>query len=207
MARYRGPRLKIVRRLGELPGLTQKLPDRTYPAGQHGPKKKGQGNQKTKESQYAVRLKEKQKLRFNYGVSERQLIKYIRAAKRCKGPTGEILLQILETRLDNVLFRLGFASTIPAARQLINHGHIFINSKRIDIPSYLCKENDVISVKDSSRTFIKKSLEKFSALSIPSHLESNNDTLVGKVKMSVNRDNIGVSINELLVVEYYSRKV
>ena len=204
MARYRGPRLRILRRLGELPGLTHKKCERTYPAGQHGPKKKTQG---AKESQYAVRLKEKQKLRFNYGVTERQLIKYVRAAKRRKGSTGEILLQILETRLDNIIFRLGFAPTIPAARQLINHGHIFVNAKRVDIPSYLCKEQDAISVKESSRSFIKKSLDTFSSLSLPVHLESNKDNLVGQVKTAAPRETIGVSINELLVVEYYSRKV
>lgn len=207
MARYRGPRLRIIRRLGELPGLTQKICTRNYPAGQHGPKKKVVGNQKLKESQYAIRLKEKQKLRFNYGINERQLIKYVREARRRNGSTGEILLQILETRLDNIVFRLGFAPTIAAARQLISHGHIAVNSKRINIPSYLCKINDSISVKESSRNFIKKSLETFSSSSIPSHLEVNTEALNGKVKNIASRDNIGVQINELLVVEYYSRKV
>jgi small subunit ribosomal protein S4 len=207
MARYRGPRLRIIRRLGELPGLTQKVCTRNYPAGQHGPKKKVVGNQKSKESQYAIRLKEKQKLRFNYGINERQLIKYVREARRRNGSTGEILLQILETRLDNVLFRLGFAPTIAAARQLISHGHISVNSKRINIPSYLCKINDNISVNEVSRNFIKKSLDRFSALPVPSHLEVNTENLMGKVKTLANRDNIGIQINELLVVEYYSRKV
>ena len=163
MARYRGPRLRIIRRLGELPGLTQKACTRNFPPGQHGPKRNSWSNQKTKESQYAIRLKEKQKLRFNYGINERQLIKYVREARRRKGSTGEILLQILETRLDNIVFRLGFARTIAAARQLISHGHILINAKRINIPSYLCKVNDVISVNENSRNFIKKSLEQISA--------------------------------------------
>ena len=181
MARYRGPRLRIIRRLGELPGLTQKVCSRNYPAGQHGPKKKVVGNQKSKESQYAVRLKEKQKLRFNYGITERQL--------------------------DNIVFRLGFAPTIAAARQLISHGHISVNAKRINIPSYLCKINDNISVNEVSRNFIKKSFDRFSALPTPSHLEVNTDNLMGKVKTLASRDNIGVQINELLVVEYYSRKV
>ena len=158
MARYRGPRLRIIRRLGELPGLTQKTCTRNFPPGQHGPKKKVVGNQKSKESQYAVRLKEKQKLRFNYGINEKQLIKYVREARRRNGSTGEILLQILETRLDNIVFRLGFAPTIAAARQLISHGHISVNAKRINIPSYLCKINDNISVNEVSRNFIKKSL-------------------------------------------------
>ena len=202
MSRYRGPRLRIIRRLGELPGLTQKVCTRNFPAGQHGPKKK-----MTKESQYAIRLKEKQKLRFNYGITERQLIKYVREARRRTGSTGEILLQILEMRLDNIVFRLGFAPTIAAARQLITHGHISINSRRINIPSYLCKINDIINVNENSRTFIKKSVERLSAIPIPSHLDVNTEKLTGNIKSLVSRDSIGISINELLVVEYYSRKV
>lgn len=207
MARYRGPRLRIIRRLGELPGLTQKVCTRNFPPGQHGPKNKLSGNQKSKESQYAIRLKEKQKLRFNYGISERQLIKYVREARRRKGSTGEVLLQILETRLDNIVFRLGFAPTIAAARQLISHGHISVNNRKIDIPSYLCKINDSISVQEGSKNFIKKSLERFSGTNIPTHLEVNVDKLSGTVKSIIPRDNVAVSINELLVVEYYSRKV
>ena len=120
-----------------------------------------------KKSQYAVRLKEKQKLRFNYGITERQLIKYVREARKRKGSTGEILLQILEMRLDNTLFRLGFARTIAAARQLISHGHISINAQRINIPSYLCKINDVISVNENSRNFIKKSIDQISTPPVP----------------------------------------
>jgi len=153
MARYRGPRLRIIRRLGELPGLTQKTCERNFPPGQHGPKKKLTGNQKSKESQYAIRLKEKQKLRFNYGISERQLISYVREARRRSGSTGEILLQLLEMRLDNIVFRLGFAPTIASARQLISHGHIAINGIRTNIPSYLCKINDTISVAENSKNF------------------------------------------------------
>lgn len=207
MARYRGPRLRIIRRLGELPGLTQKSCTRNFPPGQHGPKNKLTGNQKTKESQYAVRLKEKQKLRFNYGISERQLIKYVREARRRKGSTGEVLLQILETRLDNVVFRLGFAPTIASARQLISHGHFCVNTKKIDIPSYLCKVNDLISVQESSKKIVKVSLERVAGLQIPSHLDLNAEKFTGTVKDAIPRDLVGVSINELLVVEYYSRKV
>jgi len=202
MARYRGPRLRIIRRLGDLPGLTQKVCTRNFPAGQHGPKKK-----MTKESQYGIRLKEKQKLRFNYGITERQLINYVREARSRKGSTGEVLLQILETRLDNIVFRLGFAPTIAAARQLIGHGHILVNSNRITIPSYLCKLNDNISVNENSRNLIKKSIERVSILPMPSHLEVNTEKLTGSIKSFVSRDSIGISINELLVVEYYSRKV
>lgn len=204
MSRYRGPRLRIIRRLGELPGLTQKPCSRKFPPGQHGPKNKTGAS---KESQYAIRLKEKQKLRFNYGISERQLIKYVREARRRKGSTGEILLQILETRLDNIVFRLGFAPTIAAARQLISHGHILVNNKKIDIPSYLCKLNDSISVQESSKNLIKKFLERSSKTQIPSYLDVNIDKLAGIVKSSIPREFVGININELLVVEYYSRKV
>ena len=207
MARYRGPRLRIIRRLGELPGLTQKTCTRNFPPGQHGPKKKLTGNQKSKESQYAIRLKEKQKLRFNYGISERQLIGYVREARRRNGSTGEILLQLLEMRLDNIVFRLGFAATIPAARQLISHGHIAINGIRTNIPSYLCKMNDNISVAENSKNLVKKSLERLNSTTVPVHLNLNTEKLTAIVNNAVPRDLVGLKINELLVVEYYSRKV
>ena len=206
MARYRGPRLRIIRRLGELPGLTQKSSTRNYPAGQHGPKKKAIGNQKVKESQYAVRLKEKQKLRFNYGISEKQLIRYVREARR-KGSTGELLLQLLEMRLDNVLYRLGFSRTIASARQLISHGHILLNKHKITIPSYICKVNDVISVAETSKTFIQKYIKPENLQTLPDHLQFNSDQLTANVNKVVSRDFVNLQINELLVVEYYSRKV
>ena len=207
MARYRGPRLRIIRRLGELPGLTQKTCTRNFPPGQHGPKNKLTGNQKSKESQYAIRLKEKQKLRFNYGISERQLIGYVREARRRNGSTGEILLQLLEMRLDNIVFRLGFAPTIAGARQLISHGHISINGIRTNIPSYLCKINDTVSVAENSRNLVKKSLERLNNVTIPVHLNLNAEKLTAIVNNAVQRDLVGLQINELLVVEYYSRKV
>lgn len=207
MARYRGPRLRIVRRLGELPGLTQKSCTRNYPPGQHGPKKKLTANQKSKESQYAIQLKEKQKLRFNYGISERQLITYVREARRRKGSTGEILLQLLEMRFDNIVFRLGFAPTIAGARQLISHGHFLVNGRKINIPSYLCKVNDSISVATSAAKIVKTSVERFANNQIPSHLEVNTDKLTANIKNVIPRDLVALQINELLVVEYYSRKV
>ena len=207
MARYRGPKLRIIRRLGELPGLTQKSCTRDFPPGQHGPKKRGGGNQKSKESQYAVRLKEKQKLRFNYGISERQLISYVREARRRKGSTGEILLQLLEMRLDNIVFRLGFAPTIAAARQLISHGHVVINNQRVTIPSYICKLNDSIGVSSNSQKFVKNLVERFSSSIDAPHLEINREKLSAVVVDTVPREAVGLQINELLVVEYYSRKV
>jgi small subunit ribosomal protein S4 len=209
MARYRGPKLRIIRRLGELPGLTQKNCTRDFPPGQHGPKKRGGGNQKSKESQYAVRLKEKQKLRFNYGISERQLISYVREARRRKGSTGEILLQLLEMRLDNIIFRLGFAPTIAAARQTISHGHVLINNQRVNIPSYICKINDSISIATSSQKFVKTVLERSSnnlTLTAP-HLEVNSEKFTAVVRDNVPREGVGLQINELLVVEFYSRKM
>nr|NP_045904.1 ribosomal protein S4 [Chlorella vulgaris]P32975.1 RecName: Full=Small ribosomal subunit protein uS4c; AltName: Full=30S ribosomal protein S4, chloroplastic [Chlorella vulgaris]QSV10905.1 ribosomal protein S4 [Chlorella vulgaris]BAA01767.1 ribosomal protein S4 [Chlorella vulgaris]BAA57980.1 30S ribosomal protein S4 [Chlorella vulgaris] len=207
MARYRGPKLRIVRRLGELPGLTQKNCTRDFPPGQHGPKKKGGGNQKTKESQYAVRLKEKQKLRFNYGISERQLMSYVREARKRKGSTGEILLQILEMRLDTIIFRLGFAPTIAAARQLINHGHIVVNGRRVDIPSSLCKVNDSISVALNSQNFVKNLLQSFTKTLDAPYLEVNQEKLSAVVRDNIPREAVSLQINELLVVEFYSRKV
>ena len=207
MARYRGPKLRIIRRLGELPGLTQKSCTRDFPPGQHGPKKRGGGNQKSKESQYAVRLKEKQKLRFNYGISERQLISYVREARKRKGSTGEILLQLLEMRLDNIVFRLGFAPTIAAARQLISHGHVLINNQRVTIPSYICKLNDSIGIASNSQKFVKNSVEGFSSSINAPHLEINLERLSAVVVDTVPREAVGLQINELLVVEYYSRKV
>ena len=139
MSRYRGPRLRIIRRLGELPGLTRKKAKRVERPGQHG-------KQQRKASDYAIRLEEKQKLRYNYGINEKQLIRYVKRARRLKGPTGEILLEILENRLDNIIFRLGFAPTIPAARQLVTHKHFLVNGKSLNIPSYECQFNDTITV-------------------------------------------------------------
>ncbi len=202
MSRYRGPRLRVVRRLGELPGLTRKKPRRQYPPGQHGQARK-------KRSEYAIRLEEKQKLRFNYGITEKQLVRYVRQARRATGSTGESLLQLLEMRLDNTVFRLGMAGTIPGARQLINHGHITVNGKVVDIASYQCRPGDVIAVKnkESSRKLVEANMQYPGLANLPSHLEFDKSTLVGKVNGKVEREWVPLQINELLVVEYYSRKV
>jgi small subunit ribosomal protein S4 len=207
MARYRGPRLRIVRRLGELSGLTRKSPNRTTAPGQHGANSKNarSGNQL---NPYGVRLKEKQKIRFYYGLTERQLLRYVRQAKKLKGSTGEVLLELLEMRLDNIVFKLGMAPTIPAARQLINHGHILINNQKITIPSYQCQSKDIISVKSkkNSRTLITQSVENSQNVNIPPHLTFNKESLVGVVNDKVPKDWIGLEVNKLLVVEYYSRR-
>ena len=129
MSRYRGPRLRVTRRLGELPGLTRKASKKSNPPGQHGQARR-------KRSEYAIRLEEKQKLRFNYGVSERQLVRYVKKARAQDGSTGTNLLRLLENRLDNVCFRLGFGPTIPGSRQLVNHGLICIGDQKVTIPSY-----------------------------------------------------------------------
>jgi small subunit ribosomal protein S4 len=202
MSRYRGPRLRVVRRLGELPGLTRKNARRAYAPGQHGQARK-------KRSEYAIRLEEKQKLRFNYGVSEKQLVRYVRKARRATGSTGQVLLQLLEMRLDNTVFRLGMAGTIPGARQLVNHGHVTVNGRVVDIASYQCRPGDVISVRDQERSkdLVKRNMEYPGLANLPSHLEFDKNTLVGKVNSVVDREWIALSINELLVVEYYSRKV
>lgn len=202
MSRYRGPRLRVIRRLGELPGFTNKSSSRQNPPGQHGSAPK-------KTSQYGIRLQEKQKLKYNYGVTERQLIKYVRQAKRLKGSTGEVLLQLLEMRLDNVVFRLGLAPTISAARQLIAHGHILVNSKKINISSYRCVSNDIISVaeKKQSRSLINTFLQITNQSIVPPHLSFNKENLVGIVNNIVTRQSVNLNLNELLIIEYYSRKV
>ncbi|MDY6902459.1 MAG: 30S ribosomal protein S4 [Cyanobacteriota bacterium] len=201
MSRYRGPRLRITRRLGELPGLSRKTARRAYPPGQHGQNRK-------KRSEYAVRLEEKQKLKFNYGLTEKQMVRYIRKARRVTGSTGQVLLQMLEMRLDNTVFRLGMAPTIPAARQLVNHGHVHVNGREVNIASYQCRPGDVIGVKnkDASKQLVETNLQYPGLANLPSHLEFDKNNLTGKVNGVCEREWVALSVNELLVVEYYSRK-
>nr|YP_009435754.1 ribosomal protein S4 [Monopsis alba]ATG25756.1 ribosomal protein S4 [Monopsis alba] len=197
MSRYRGPCFKKIRRLGDLPGLTKKSPRdlRDQP---------GSG----KKSQYRIRLEEKQKLRFHYGLTERQLLKYVRIAGKAKGPTGQVLLQLLEMRLDNILFRLGMAPTIPGARQLVNHRHILVNGRIVDIPSYRCKPRDIITAKDErkSKVLIQNSLDSSPPRELPNHLTLDPVQYQGLVNQIIDSKWIGLKINELLVVEYYSRQ-
>jgi small subunit ribosomal protein S4 len=184
----------------ELPGLSRKSPRKAYPPGQHGQARK-------KRSEYAIRLEEKQKLRFNYGVTEKQLIRYVRKARRATGSTGQSLLQLLEMRLDNTIFRLGMAGTIPGARQLVNHGHILVNDRIVDIASYQCRPGDVIKVRNNerSRRLVETNMEYPGLANLPSHLEFDKNTYIGKVNGIIEREWIALQINELLVVEYYSR--
>jgi small subunit ribosomal protein S4 len=200
MSRYRGPRLRVVRRLGDLPGLTRKSARKAYPPGQHGQSRR-------KRSEYAIRLEEKQKLRFNYGVTEKQLVRYVRKARRVAGSTGQTLLELLEMRLDNTIFRLGMAGTIPAARQLVNHGHITVNDRVVDVASYQCRAGDVIKVRnrDRSRKLVETNMEYPGLANLPSHLEFDKSALTGKVNGIIEREWVALQVNELLVVEYYSR--
>ena len=202
MSRYRGPRLRITRRLGDLPGLTRKSARRAYPPGQHGQARK-------KKSEYCVRLEEKQKLRFNYGLSEKQLRRYVQKARRAAGSTGLVLLQLLEMRLDNTVFRLGMAPTIPGARQLVNHGHVTINGKVVDIASYQCRPGEVVTVREreASKKLVEANLQYPGLTNLPSHLEFDKTKIIGKVNGLCEREWVALQINELLVVEYYSRLV
>ena len=196
MSRYLKAKLRIVRRLGALPALTKKTTNRKYTPGQHGQNK---ANKRTSISEYAVRLQEKQKLRFNYGISEKQLYNYVKRAKSLKGATGTYLLQLLEMRIDNIIYRLGFAPTIASARQIVAHGHIKLNNKKVTIPSFQCKPNDklIIGSKTKSSIIIKKNLENFTEL--PKHLEFDKTNIIGKIKTNPRREDIDLKINELLV--------
>lgn len=201
MSRYRGPRLRVVRRLGDLPGLTRKSARRAYPPGQHGQNRK-------KRSEYAIRLEEKQKLRLNYGLTEKQMLRYVRRARRVTGSTGQVLLQLLEMRLDNTVFRMGMAPTIPAARQLVNHGHVTVNGRVVDIASYQCRPGETISVRDrdASRKLVEANLQYPGLANLPSHLEFDKNKMTGKVNSLIEREWVALQVNELLVVEYYSRQ-
>nr|BBB22066.1 ribosomal protein S4 [Fissidens exilis] len=201
MSRYRGPRVKIIRRLGILPGLTNKI-------SQLKSSSVNQSTSNKKISQYRIRLEEKQKLRFHYGITERQLLNYVRIARKAKGSTGQVLLQLLEMRLDNIIFRLGMASTIPGARQLVNHRHILVNDYIVNIPSYRCKPQDFITVKDreKSQAMIIKNVNFSQKYKVPNHLTFNFLEKKGIVNQILDQESIGLKINELLVVEYYSRQ-
>ncbi len=202
MARYTGAKLRITRRLGDLPGLTSKKSNSTKRPGQHGASQ-------NKLTQYGIRLEEKQKIRFNYGLSEKQLMNYIKRAKKIKGTTGTILLQLLEMRLDNIVFRLGLAPTIPAARQLVNHGHIQVNQTTVSIPSYQCQPSDKLSVKDDtkSKKLVTAYLESPALSNIPQHLDFDKKSLTAKILGVIDREWVALKLNELFVIEYYSRKI
>jgi small subunit ribosomal protein S4 len=204
MSRYRGPKLKISRRLGTLPGLTTKKSRKLNRPGKDG---NSLDNSK-KLTEYGVRLEEKQKLKFNYGLSESQLFKYVKEARRRNGVTGLILLQLLEMRLDTLCFTLGFAKSITQARQLVNHGHITVNKKVIDIPSFQCRLNDIISVKEksTSKNLIANNVKNNQVSEISYNLKFDSSKLEATILDYCDRDDVQLQLDELLVIEYYSRR-
>jgi small subunit ribosomal protein S4 len=206
MSRYRGPKLRITRRLGALPGLTKKRSkNNNIRPGQHG---KVNADNNKKMTEYGVRLEEKQKLKFNYGLTESQLYRYIKEARRRKGVTGLILLQLLEMRLDTICYTLGFASTIVQARQLVNHAHITVNKKVVNIPSFQCRLNDTIAIKQkaSSKNFVETNLKDNKKPDLPTHLKFDDSKLEATVLDYCDRNDVGLEVKELLVIEYYSRR-
>nr|YP_003734631.1 ribosomal protein S4 [Kryptoperidinium foliaceum]ADI40416.1 ribosomal protein S4 [Kryptoperidinium foliaceum] len=204
MSRYRGPKLKISRRLGTLPGLTTKKSKKLNRPGKDG----NSPDMNKKLTEYGIRLEEKQKLKFNYGLSESQLFRYVKEARRRKGVTGLILLQLLEMRLDTLCFNLGFASSIAQARQLVNHGHITVNNKVINIPSFQCRLKDIISVKEksTSKNLVTTNLKNNQRNDLPSNLKFDANSLTATVLDYCNREDIPLQLDELLVIEHYSRR-
>ena len=203
MARYTGPRTKISRRFGvALFGSSKALERRNFPPGQHGLRAG-----RKKKSDYSVALGEKQKLRFQYGVLEKQFRGYYEEAARRRGVTGEILLQLLELRLDNVCYRLGFGNSRQAARQLVNHGHVLVNGKRVDIPSYQVKPGDKIKIggKPSSQQMALRALDLTQSSPLVDWLTIDKEGLEGTVSRTPERSDIDPLVNEQLIVELYSR--
>lgn len=205
MSRYRGPKLRITRRLGTLPGLTTKKSNKINRPGKDGNTNVDTGKKLT---EYGVRLEEKQKLKFNYGLTENQLFRYVKEARRRQGLTGLILIQLLEMRLDSLCFTLGFAKSISQARQLVNHGHITVNKKVVNIASFQCRLNDIISVKEknSSKTLIENNIKNIQISEIPSNLKFDVSKLEATVLDYCDRDTISLQLDELLVIEHYSRR-
>ena len=210
MARYTGPVCKLCRREGQklfLKGdrcFTGKcgVIRREYAPGQHG-----QGGARKKQSEYSIQLREKQKARRYYCVLEKQFEKYFELATKKKGMTGENLLALLETRLDNVVYRLGFAMSRPESRQMVRHGHFAVNGRKVNIPSYLLKEGDVIALRERSRASdkFKATLEANAARPVPKWLDMNFQTAEGKVLTYPERDDVDLPVSEHLIVELYSK--
>ena len=202
MARYTGPSTRVSRRFGQyIVGSPKVLERRNFPPGQHGPKSR------RKLSEYAVGLAEKQKLRFIYGLLERQFRRVFAIAKKERGVTGERFLQLLETRLDSVVYLLGFARSRAAARQLVNHGHVRMNGHKVDIASYNVVQGDEVEIKavNSSRQLATRAIEENRARVVPAWLTRNDEALKGTITRLPTRDEMEPSINEQLIVEYYSR--
>lgn len=202
MARYTGPRVRVSRRLGvPIFGYAKALEKRNYPPGQHGPKSR------RKVTDYALGLLEKQKLRYYYGLQERQFRRVYETALRRRGVTGEQMLQLLETRLDSIVYSLGLANTRSAARQMISHGHVKVNGRKVDVASYAVKANDVIEMRNSpvSRQLATRGLELSTSRPVPDWLSLSKDALKGTVVRLPAREDIQPIANEQAVVEFYSR--
>ncbi len=201
MARYTGPKSKIARKFKEpIFGPDKALEKKNYPPGQHGTSKK-----RNKQSEYAIQLREKQKAKYTYGILERQFAKTFNRAARAKGITGEVLLQLIEARLDNTVFRMGIAPTRSAARQLVGHRHITVNGSVVNIASYTLRPGDAVAVRERSRSLeaINASLSSSSA-TYP-WLEFNKATMAGKFISMPERQHIPENIREQLIVELYSK--
>ena len=199
MARYTGPKHKLSRRVGISLSGTGKEMKRPYPPGQHGP------GQRKKMSEYGLQLNEKQKLRHMYGLSEKQFANLFVKANKLSGVVGENFMILLESRLDNLVYRLGLARTRHQARQVVGHGHVTVNGKKVDIPSYTVKVGDVIGLREKSRNLdiIKDSLEDRNYL--PDYVSFDDKALEGKYIRLPERSELPQEINEKLIVEYYSR--
>jgi small subunit ribosomal protein S4 len=212
LARYSGPTCKLCRREGEklfLKGARCLSPKcsferRDYPPGMHG---RDARFRRRRESDYSRQLREKQKARRIYGILERQFRRYFSMAQRRSGLTGVNLLVILESRLDNVVYRLGFADSRPQARQLVSHGHFYLNGRKTDVPSAIVKSGDVVTVRPESRrrTYFKTLSQEMDDRQVPRWLQLDTETLSGQVAQLPTRDDIDVSLNEQLIVEFYSR--
>ena len=201
MARYTGPKTKIARKFGEpIFGDDKVLAKKNYPPGQHG------ANRRKKTSEYGAQLREKQKAKYTYGVLERQFRNLFEKAARIKGITGEVLLQLLESRLDNVVYRLGLAASRPAARQLVLHKHICVNGKNVNIPSYRVMSGDVITVREKSKSLevIADAMSGFNHSKYP-WIEWDNSIKGGKFLHLPQREDIPETIKEQLIVELYSK--
>lgn len=203
MARYTGPKVKISRRFGTpIFGPHKVLERRATPPGQHGG-----GRFRKKASEYSTALAEKQKLRYQYGLLEKQFRRLFEEAARTRGITGEIFLQLLEQRLDNVLFRFGYGQTRPAARQFVGHGHILVNGQRVDIPSFRVKPGDKITIRENARSqqLGMRLLDQSQTRPVPDWLIVDRDKQEGSVTRVPTREEIDPIVNEQLVVELYSR--
>ncbi|MBR1754724.1 30S ribosomal protein S4 [bacterium] len=200
MARYTGPTEKLFRNHGVKDLSNRKLVSsmKQTASGQHGAVRK-------KLSEYALHLKEKQKIRLTYLVSEKQFAKYYNTASRKKGVTGTIMLQMLESRLDNVLFKAGFGITRKQTRQIVNHGHVLVNGKKVDIPSYLLKAGDVVTIKARSVDFLKSVLEMIDVACAPAWMTIDKDALKVTFDRVPEREELDPELKEQLVIEYYSK--